>query len=72
VADDSFCNRLNVLGIGAVMGQKDRHLDRMSALDEALRRMVRTCPVPREVRSVADLLAAQTLAERQFPQRENR
>jgi len=55
------------------MGQKDMRLDRMSALDEALRRMVRTCPVPREVRWAADLLAARALAERgEFPQRENR
>jgi len=55
------------------MGQKDMRLDRMSALDEALRRMVRTCPVPREVRSVADLLAARAMAEHgEFPQRENR
>jgi hypothetical protein len=46
------------------MGQKDHQLAKMSALDEALRRMVRTCPVPREMRSVAEWLAARPPPER--------
>lgn len=39
------------------MARPDFNRDRMHALDEALRRMVLTCPVPWDVRSLADLLA---------------
>jgi hypothetical protein len=39
------------------MGQKSRHLDRKSALDEALRRMMTSCPAPPELQSMAEELA---------------
>ena len=42
------------------MARPDLHRDRIHALDEALRRMVLTCPVPWDVRSLADLLAARS------------
>ncbi len=40
------------------MARKIMDSERMTALDEALRRMVRSCPVPRRVRFAADRLAA--------------
>jgi hypothetical protein len=45
------------------MHQNDRRLARMSALDEALRRMLRTCPASPVLQSVAERLAARSPAE---------
>ena len=47
------------------MARKDLDLTRMSALDEALRSMMRSCPAPRKLRSIAILLAASLATRRE-------
>lgn len=55
------------------MGQKDHQQARMCALDEALRRMVRTCPAPAALRSAALRLAARPAIEPvKFPRSDGR
>jgi hypothetical protein len=44
--------------LGAVMGYAKLHAARMARLDDALRRMIASCPAPGRLRALAEELAA--------------